>query len=104
MKRFRCGLVVGKFSPLHRGHELLIRRALAACEHVVVLSCAPDFDFVQDGTRRDAAFRQRQHAWYCEQLSRTDVPFLLAEGSIEARIHSVAVHLPRSPAPRNTPC
>lgn len=36
--RFRRGLVVGKFAPLHRGHELLINRALAACDDVVILS------------------------------------------------------------------
>jgi NadR type nicotinamide-nucleotide adenylyltransferase len=35
---YRCGLVVGKFSPLHRGHQLVIDRALATCEQVVVLS------------------------------------------------------------------
>ncbi|HEX8907506.1 MAG TPA: AAA family ATPase [Longimicrobiaceae bacterium] len=37
-RRFRTGLVVGKFAPLHRGHELLVRRALAECERVVILS------------------------------------------------------------------
>jgi NadR type nicotinamide-nucleotide adenylyltransferase len=37
-KRFRRGLVVGKFAPLHRGHELVIRRALAECDDVVILS------------------------------------------------------------------
>lgn len=35
---FRRGLVVGKFAPLHRGHELLIGRALAECDEVVVIS------------------------------------------------------------------
>ncbi|HET7463532.1 MAG TPA: AAA family ATPase [Longimicrobium sp.] len=37
-KRYRRGLVVGKFAPLHRGHELLIARALRECEEVVILS------------------------------------------------------------------
>jgi HTH-type transcriptional repressor of NAD biosynthesis genes len=42
--RFRRGLVVGKFAPLHRGHELLIGRALAECDDVVILSYqSPDF-------------------------------------------------------------
>lgn len=36
--RFRRGLVVGKFAPLHRGHELVIRRALEACDEVVIIS------------------------------------------------------------------
>jgi len=48
-KEFARGLVVGKFCPLHRGHELVIRRAIARCERVFVLSytkpeypdCAP---------------------------------------------------------------
>lgn len=35
--RHRLGLVVGKFSPLHRGHEHLIAQALAACEQVAVV-------------------------------------------------------------------
>ncbi|HEX8904944.1 MAG TPA: AAA family ATPase, partial [Longimicrobiaceae bacterium] len=37
-RRFRRGMVVGKFAPLHRGHELLIRRALAECDEVVIVS------------------------------------------------------------------
>ena len=37
-KRFQRGLVVGKFAPLHRGHEVVIRRALEACEEVVLIS------------------------------------------------------------------
>lgn len=42
-KRFRRGLVVGKFAPLHRGHELVIRRAIEACEEVVIISyCKPE--------------------------------------------------------------
>ncbi len=36
--RFASGLVVGKFCPLHRGHELVIERALADCAAVHVLS------------------------------------------------------------------
>lgn len=44
MKRFERGLVVGKFSPLHLGHEHLIRRAAEECGEVVILSyCKPEF-------------------------------------------------------------
>lgn len=44
MIRYRNGLVVGKFAPLHLGHEHVIRTALAACDHVVVLSYSrPEF-------------------------------------------------------------
>jgi len=44
MSRYQTGLVVGKFSPLHFGHELVIRAALARCERVVILSYSrPEF-------------------------------------------------------------
>ena len=36
--RYGRGLVVGKFCPLHDGHRLVIDAALAACEHVVIIS------------------------------------------------------------------
>ena len=38
--RFGTGLVVGKFSPLHLGHQYLIDHALAACDHLVIVSYA----------------------------------------------------------------
>jgi HTH-type transcriptional regulator, transcriptional repressor of NAD biosynthesis genes len=38
------GLVVGKFCPLHLGHELVIRRALEDCRRVAVISYTkPEF-------------------------------------------------------------
>ena len=44
MTRFRTGLVVGKFAPLHLGHEHVIRAALAVCDYVVLLSYShPEF-------------------------------------------------------------
>jgi HTH-type transcriptional regulator, transcriptional repressor of NAD biosynthesis genes len=43
-RRFTLGLVVGKFSPLHRGHEWLIERAAAQCDRLLILSYAnPEF-------------------------------------------------------------
>ena len=33
----RRGLVIGKFMPLHRGHQLLIDAALADCDDVTVV-------------------------------------------------------------------
>lgn len=50
--RFRAGLIVGKFCPLHKGHELLIKAAIAACEQVVVISYAkPGYDRCDRGHR-----------------------------------------------------
>lgn len=37
MKKYGLGLVVGKFSPPHRGHKHLIDTALASSERVIVL-------------------------------------------------------------------
>lgn len=38
MKPFSSGLVVGKFAPLHSGHERLINAALAQCDKVFIIS------------------------------------------------------------------
>lgn len=44
MSRHRTGLVVGKFAPLHLGHEHVIQSALSVCDHVVLLSYSrPEF-------------------------------------------------------------
>ena len=37
---FRQGLVVGKFAPLHLGHEFVIHTALERCDRVVLVSWA----------------------------------------------------------------
>lgn len=45
MKRFREGLVVGKFSPLHAGHQALIRFAQSQSERVYVINYSnPPFE------------------------------------------------------------
>jgi len=43
-KCYRRGLVVGKFSPLHSGHEFLISEAQKQCEELIVISYSrPEF-------------------------------------------------------------
>ena len=43
--RFGLGLVVGKFAPLHRGHEFLVAQAEAACERLLIVSYSkPEFE------------------------------------------------------------
>lgn len=61
--------------------ERLARRAYDR-----VFLCAPDFPFVQDGTRRDEAFRQHQHQWYLRELTARGVQFQLLEGSPDQRL------------------
>ncbi|NHZ64731.1 AAA family ATPase [Massilia sp. CCM 8694] len=63
--------------------------ALAAQPYDVTLLCAPDFDFVQDGTRRNDGFRQRQHAWYVEQLACRGVPYTVVHGPLAQRMRQV---------------
>jgi HTH-type transcriptional repressor of NAD biosynthesis genes len=70
--------------------------SLAARPYALHVLCAPDFPFVQDGTRRDAAFRAAQHAWYLERLESSGAPWLLAEGPLGVRIEAVAALLASS--------
>ncbi len=62
---------------------------LACRPYRAVVLCAPDFPFVQDGTRQDAAFRERQHRWYLQELERRGLPFRVVEGPLEARVQAV---------------
>ena len=64
-------------------------RALAGRRYDRVVVCAPDFAFVQDGTRRDADFQQRQHALTTALLAATGTPRLDAIGTLEARLDRV---------------
>jgi HTH-type transcriptional regulator, transcriptional repressor of NAD biosynthesis genes len=62
--------------------------ALTPYDHYVL--CAPDFRFVQDGTRRDASFRQLQHAYYLSELARMGIDYLLVSGSVASRVGQVS--------------
>jgi HTH-type transcriptional repressor of NAD biosynthesis genes len=55
--------------------------------------CAPDFPFVQDGTRRDPAFRSRQHLWYRRALDAAGIPYQVVSGPIPARVARVRTAL-----------
>jgi NadR type nicotinamide-nucleotide adenylyltransferase len=59
-----------------------------------VILCLPDIPFVQDGARRDTAFRTQQHEWYRQQLREVGSPVLEVGGSIEQRIAEVERWLP----------
>lgn len=58
---------------------------LAARRYDHLFLCAADFPFVQDGTRRDAAFRQRQNDWYRDRLDRAGVSYTVVSGSVADR-------------------
>lgn len=68
--------------------------ALGHQPYAATFVCAPDFAFVQDGTRVDDAFRQRQHAWYCAELDQRGVAYTLLAGPLAARVAQAAHALP----------
>lgn len=59
---------------------------LAQRPYDLFLLCSPELPFVQDGTRRDAAFRARQHEFYLAELARQQALWSLVEGPLESRI------------------
>lgn len=67
--------------------------ALAERRYDLTVLCAPDFPFVQDGTRQDDAFRRAQHDWYVAELERRAIPFHLVTGSMAERLASLRASL-----------
>ena len=67
---------------------------LAEHRYDLVLLCAPDFPFIQDGTRRDGDFRARQHAWYQDELARREIAYVDVSGTVADRVRQVAQVLP----------
>ncbi|MDE2277075.1 MAG: ATP-binding protein [Burkholderiales bacterium] len=67
--------------------------AMARRPYDAIVVCEPDFDFVQDGARRDAAFRAAQHAWTLAQLHRFGMDWLSVGGSLARRLDAVIAHL-----------
>jgi len=59
---------------------------LAGRSYDLVFLCAPDFKFVQDGTRRDNAFRMFQHRWYETELASRGISAIRLSGSPEERL------------------
>jgi NadR type nicotinamide-nucleotide adenylyltransferase len=59
---------------------------LAEHRYDLVLLCAPDFPFIQDGTRRDGDFRARQHAWYEAELARRGIAYVNVSGTVAGRV------------------
>jgi len=62
--------------------------ALAPRPYDMTLLCAADFPFVQDGSRRDAAFRQRQNDWYVRALTASGVPYRIVGGPLDERVQT----------------
>jgi NadR type nicotinamide-nucleotide adenylyltransferase len=72
MKKFRTGLVVGKFSPLHKGHDLVIQAAIKDCDEVIILSySSPEFKRCEADQRKKWLHDQYGH------LTKTYVEILV---------------------------
>ena len=67
--------------------------ALATRRYDITVLCSADFPFVQDGTRRDRAFREQQTRWYQQALTERGVPFVSVGGTIEQRIATTVAAL-----------
>jgi HTH-type transcriptional regulator, transcriptional repressor of NAD biosynthesis genes len=72
-QRFRRGLVVGKFCPLHLGHELLIRHAQTQCDNVIVLSYTKPGFAGYDRERRAAWLQARFPQLECHVIDDDDL-------------------------------
>jgi HTH-type transcriptional regulator, transcriptional repressor of NAD biosynthesis genes len=84
-ERFRRGLVVGKFCPLHLGHELLIHRAQSQCNDLVVLSYTkPGFEGY-DRERRAGWLRARFPDLACHVVDDEDLARRCDARGIERR-------------------
>ena len=55
----------------------------------VTFLCAPDFTFVQDGSREGNGFREKQHEWYLQILAERNISYSLLQGNLAERIKQV---------------
>ena len=110
-----CGWLVCDTSPLttlqyclhDHGQAAPELQALARRAYDATVVCLPDFDFVQDGCRRDETFRREQHQWTLERLAEMGVSPLIVHGSTTQRLAQVLEHLAKTdrvpPPPDPTP-
>ncbi len=71
------------------GHAPPALHAMARRHYDLAVLCLPDFEFVQDGCRRDDAFRHEQHAWTEAQLALLGTKTLHVSGSVSQRVQTV---------------
>jgi nicotinamide riboside kinase len=63
--------------------------ALAERRYDLAVVCEPDFEFVQDGCRRDDVFRAAQHDWALARLAEMRQPHIRARGPLRQRVAQV---------------
>jgi NadR type nicotinamide-nucleotide adenylyltransferase len=78
----------------------LVQSAQRGYAHVFL--CEPDFDFVQDGTRRDDGFRTWQQGWYASALTAAGLRYTRLRGPLAQRL-AAAEHVLGPPEPAQHP-
>jgi nicotinamide riboside kinase len=68
-------------------------RTMATRKYDKIYLCDPNIEFDQDGTRRDAAFRNTGHEWYVNYLTTNNIPYKIVSGTIEERVNFVLMDL-----------
>ena len=76
------------------GQALEELHQMAQRRYALTVLCQPDFDFVQDGARRDDAYRRAQHTWTVARLAAAGVVPLCAKGPVSQRLAQVLAVLP----------
>ena len=85
------------------GHAPPELHQLARRHYDLLVVCEPDFNFVQDGCRRDNSFRLAQHAWTLARLHEHGVPYLGVHGPVPARVAQVMQHIAATLQDQRTP-
>lgn len=74
MATIKKAFTFGKFLPLHKGHEAMIRFALTQCQHLIVIVCASDLETINV---------QQRCKWVTETFYKTKnltiIPFEYSE-------------------------
>lgn len=74
-KKFRRGLVIGKFYPFHNGHKFLIATAFKHCNSVTVILCQTDRYLIPAEIRA---------GWIKSTFPRADVRILYHDPSLDS--------------------
>ena len=75
----------------NRSSVNLVKMAYEA-NYDLILMCGNDIPFVQDGTRRDEAFRNEAYDFYLKWYARSNSIYVL-HGSVEERVRQAMVHI-----------
>lgn len=58
----------------------------SSMDYDFIILCRNDFDFVQDGTRQNLEFANRQFQFYKSFLDKIEQPYIIVEGDVEKRL------------------